>query len=405
MNINFISKFNFGDFSIDEDTQPIIIDSGGDTIKAGFGGEDFPRIIFPTVIGRERSGSPFAYLSLQWKGSPITWCVGEEIKSYIGKIRLIYPIQNGIITNWDDMEKIWNHIFYNELRVAPEEHPVLLTENPLNPKINREKIIQIMFETFSVPYFYLANQSVLSLYQSAKTSGIVIEIGHSASYVVPVYENFALNHFVTKSNLSGKNINEYLIKMLNEKGYSFSSYNQREIIKDIKEKICYVAFDFDEEIEISNQKKSFFQKDYEVNDENFFQMYDKKVIEIGNERFKCSECLFKPSLIESDEKGIHNMIYDSIMKCNQEIQKDLLQNIVLSGGTTMIQGIEERIHKEINKLLPFDTNLEIISSPERQYSSWIGGSILSTFPNFETNCISQEEYDEIGPIMVNRKCF
>ncbi|KAJ5071259.1 actin-7-related [Anaeramoeba ignava] len=392
MNINPISKFNFGDFSIEKDIQSIIIDSGGDTIKAGFGGEDFPRIIFPTVIGRPKSYGGMMFGMYQRDSF-----VGDEALNRRIQPILTYPLQNGIITNWDDMEKIWHHTFYNELRVAPEEHPVLLTENPLNPKINREKIIQIMFETFNVPYFYLANQSVLSLYQSAKTSGIVIEIGHSASYSVPVYENFALNHFVTKSNLSGKNINEYLIKMLNEKGYSFSSYYKREIIKDIKEKICYVAFDFDEEIEISNQKKSFFQKDYEVNDNEFIQ--------VGNERFKCSECLFKPSLIESDEKGIHNMIYDSIMKCNQETQKDLLQNIVLSGGTTMIQGIEERIHKEINKLLPFDTNLEIISSPERQYSSWIGGSILSTFPNFETNCISKEEYDEIGPIMINRKLF
>ena len=371
---------------VEEDGEiPIIIDNGSGYIKAGVGGEEGPRSVFPSIIGH--------YKFQKYIGGEKDYYVGAEAEEKRGMLDLNYPIDRGEIKNWDYMEKIWDHIFINALKIAPEEHKVLITEASKNQKENRYKIAQIMFETYNIPGLYIANPTVLSLYGCGKFTGVVVDLGYGTSQIVPIYDEVVYPAAVVRQLLAGRDLTEYMAKILKEKGYDF--YNaSRGISRDIKEKSCYVSLNYEEEI------KSVEKFDYELPDGT--HIFPKE------NRIKCPEILFKPNIL-GNELGICNIgqaCYNSIQKFDNDIRKDFYNNILLSGGTSMFKGLKERLEKEIKDLVPqsMKEEIKVIASDERKFAAWIGGSIVSTVSSFESHWIPKELYEEEGVTIVDKYC-
>eukprot|EP00485_Elphidium_margaritaceum_P007337 CAMPEP_0202685804 /NCGR_PEP_ID=MMETSP1385-20130828/1651_1 /ASSEMBLY_ACC=CAM_ASM_000861 /TAXON_ID=933848 /ORGANISM="Elphidium margaritaceum" /LENGTH=432 /DNA_ID=CAMNT_0049340257 /DNA_START=43 /DNA_END=1341 /DNA_ORIENTATION=+ len=426
------------DYCDDEEMQTIVLDNGSGMVKAGFAGDDAPRAIFPNVVGRPRH-----------QGVMVGMCqrdayVGDEAISKRGILAMRYPMDHGVVTSWDDMEKVWHHTFYNELRVCPEEHTVLLSEVPCMEKAHREKSMQIMFETFDVPSLYMSAQPVLALYANGRCTGVVLDSGHGLTTTTPIYEGCVFAHAVNKMNFAGDELTQYMMQLLNDKGYSFTTSAEREIARDIKEKLCYTAFDFDADISESKRDQLI---------ERPYELPDGQIIDINEERFKCAEVMFAPHLLRNDDyktcEGVHQMMHDSILKCPDQLHAELFENIVLNGGNSMFRGMDDRLNHEIQKMVPKSMRVNVMRNTakrtlmsgylrdnerhiysdlsgliyrhyddastvsdifcagigHRKYNIWIGGSILASLSTFEGLVVTKDEYDECGPGLVHRKCF
>jgi actin-related protein len=309
------------------------------------------------------------------------WYIGDEAASKRGILNLNNPIEKGIIQNFDDMERLWHHTFYYELRVAPEEHAVLMSEELGNPKANRENTTQIMFEVFNIPFFYLEQSSVLALICSGRTTGTILNMGHTKNDVCCIHEGRVLPEGEI-NHLAGRELSDHLCNLLNKSGFSFTTKNELEIVRDIKEKYCYVKHSGD-----------CVEKDYELP--------DGQVITIGKEiRYSPAELLFDKT---GEELSIQELVSNCVHSKDYELQEELFKNIVLSGGGSMFDGIYERLGDELKQF--HHKQIKVISPPERKYSHWIGASILTSLSMFEKCWITKQQYEEIGPNIVNIICF
>lgn len=361
----------------------LVLDNGSGVCKAGFAKDDAPISVFPTLIGRPKHPSVIVGMN------QYDTYIGQEAQAKRDILALDYPINAGVVTNWTDMEKLWHHLFYNELRIAPKEHSILITEACLNPKGNREKMAEIIFETFNMSSMYVELQSILALYGCGRTTGLALNLGDGVSEILPVYEGFTMSHAVVRmANMAGRDLTNYLMKLLNEAGYPLTSNTEREIVRDIKEKLCQVSTTVNEHSQNVSTKS--------------YELPDGQVIHIGGERFECPEALFQPGLLDLESPGVHQMVYKSIMKCEIDIRKHLYSSIVLAGGSSTFVGFSDRLNTELVKLAPASVKVKIIARPERKFSVWIGGSVLGSLSSFAEMCIKKHDYQERGPSVLHK---
>lgn len=358
----------------------IVLDNGSGFTKVGFAGFESPKSVFPTIMGTPNTDQR------QVGGQNKDYFAGHEAIAKKDLLALRHPIENGIVNSWEDVEKIWNHTFFDELHVNPEEYSIIVTEKPLSMRSHREKQCQIMFETFHVKSYYSAIQAALTLFSLGKTTGIVYDSGEGVSHTVPLYEGYGLPHAMAQGSISGSDLTNYLIKILNNEQIDFNSANH------MKENICAVAFDY-----VAAQQDNEESVDY--------VSPDGVSMKVGIERMTCPEALFQPQLIGAECEGVHHCIHNSINKCESEIRRELFENIVLCGGSTMFQGFPERVKKEIVSIALPAMKVNVIATAGRKNSVWLGGSIIGSLESFPYMSIDKAEYNEEGPTIVHRKCY
>ena len=352
----------------------VVIDAGSGLIKAGFGGEDGPRSIFNSIVGTPKQMELMVGMELQNR------YVGDNAIARYEIMNFSYPIQRGEVTDWDKYENLMHYLLYSEMRVVPEEISILITEGPRTSRKNREKLTEILFETFNVKRLHIANSSMVGLYSYGKTSGLIVDSGYNVTSTVPVYEGYPLAHASLKINIGGEDLSKNLLSMIqNNLDETYVDMKGRFLADDIKEKLGFVLLNQDDADDVKDST---------------YELPDGKKIELGSELYKANEILFNPDEDIQKEKGVmplKNMVVDSINKCDDEIKNDIKENICLTGGTTLLKNFPEKLKNEISDSSE-GINFNLSAEQERLFSTWIGGSIVSSLDNFQRNFIILKKY-------------
>lgn len=257
-------------------------------------------------------------------------------------------------------------------------------------------MLTVLFESFEVKNTYVAIQAVMSLYANGRSTGLVVDSGDGVTHTVPVFEGFSIPHAIEKMEIAGRVITEYAQKLLLESGHSFTSTAELEIVKDIKEKLCFVAQDWESEYAAAQSSSSQDQP---------YTLPDKSMITVpGTVRMGVPELIFKPELNGKSCLSIQNLAWRSVSNSDVDVRRDLLKNVIMSGGTTMYEGMPDRLKAEIQTLSPPGSEIRIVATPDRKYAVWKGASTLASLSTFAASWITREEYEEHGAGIVHRKC-
>ncbi|BGP26044.1 actin binding protein [Rhodotorula toruloides] len=378
---------------------PLVVDNGTGFVKCGYAGSNFPAHTFPSIIGRpilraEERGQNTETAAIQ------DIMVGDLASEYRSYLQLSQPMEHGIVKNWDDMKILWDYTFREKLKVDTRDRKILLTEPPMNPLKNREKMAEIMFEDYQFGGIYVAIQAVLTLYAQGLQSGVVVDSGDGVTHIVPVYEGFALPHLTKRLDVAGRDVTRYLIKLLLMRGYAFNRTADFETVRQIKEKLCYTSYDLDLDKRLSEETTVLVEN---------YELPDGRVIKVGSERYEAPECMFQPHLVDVEQPGVAEMLFNTVQAAPVDIRGELYKHIVLSGGSSMYPGLPSRLEKEMKQLYfsrvlhndPERLNkfkIRIEDPPRRKHMVYLGGVVLADIMKDQDSFwVSRAEWEEEGP--------
>jgi actin-related protein 2 len=382
--------------------KPVVCDNGTGFVKCGYAGDNFPAFIFPSMIGRPLMRFEEEFKDIELKDV----MVGDECAAHRAMLETSYPVENGIIKDWVGMKHLWDYTFFEKLKIDPQNHKILLTEPPMNPKGNQKNMLQNMFETYGFQGAKVNIQAMLVLYAQGLLTGVVVDSGDGVTHIVPVWEGICPPTLIKRLNVAGRHITKYLIKLLQVRGYAFNRSADFETVRQIKEKLCYVGYDLEVEKRLALETTVLIRK---------YTLPDGRIIKLGAERFEASEVLFNPSLIDCESVGVHEMLFNMIQEADVDLRSAFYKHIVLSGGSTMYPGLPSRLENEMRNLYLTHIckgdqkrlakfKLRIEDPPRRKHMVFLGGSVLADImKEREEFWISKAEWQEHGERIIGKK--
>lgn len=371
---------------------PLVIDLGSSEIRAGYSGENEPQLIFPNYIGEPKYNKILKTFNRENEEIKDIY-VGEECSKYMGIVKLRYPISRGSFSSESDIPIVFSHIF-SRLHLSPEEiqnHPILIAEPLLNIKTNRESISEILFEKFNTPGVFFASQPILSLFSESNTTGTVLESGDGVTQVCSVYEGYSLPSSFIRYDYGGRDITEYLQKLLKKQGIHLNSDTEYLFVKGIKEKYCYSStglsdYSLNKKSEVSKSKVS---------------LPDLKEIILDSERSTSTQVLFSPSLVGKNYLGVHQMLATSIGKVDVDYRAKLFFSIIITGGNALMKTFTENISNELKNLVPRSIRVKVHKTARPVLCCWTGGTLVTSLGVFKEKWVTKKDWDEKGKDIIH----
>ncbi|KAM3838567.1 actin-like protein 10 [Vipera latastei] len=352
----------------------LVVDNGSSFCRSGFAGEEKPRIVMKTA-------------SLPPIYHPVCSLSCEKLQTQ--------PLKHGIILDWQAMENLWSHLFYCGLQVSTEDHPILTSDSPSCPTTNREKMAEVFFEGFSVPALYVANTGFLSLCYCGRITGLAIEAGGGISHVTPIYAGQTCMEGIYRLDVAGNGLCKYMHNLLlnsSNNVYLLNTLNKK-MVTQLKKNYCYVSMDYKRDL----QEKT-------CHEPVSIETPDGHLLTIDKERFCCPEPLFKPHLLNQSSPGLHHLVFQSLQKVPDKFKGDVINNVVLSGGSSLFPGFPERMCLELNALFHGkEYFIKILASPKRSTAVWLGGSLAASLSSFQSLWMRKQDYQEHGAAYVHKK--